>query len=353
MAIHIEKSDRAKPFRARVKVPGMKRVSKSFEKKSDARIWAEAKQRELTVLALVPTLGYERHTVGEAIDLFIKTVLPTRAEESQKQTLNRLQEWQREIGDVRMEDLTGNKVHSVLAPQKNSGATKNRKRGTLSAVCTHFTKAPNQWLMRNPVQDCPRWQEPRKKNREMPQSDFEVIYAEAERRAEEASKTDFNLWNLPLILMLIFVTGIRRAELRRLKVTDLDWNDTSGLLRIEGKDTDADGNREIRFAYIDPDEYGDLLQRMRDIPRGENPYLFAGRNGKPCTISTALKAVKKAVGLEDAGTHWVRHTAISQMARKGFSNVDLQKFSGHKTLAMLDKYVHSDEDDIRRIMAQR
>lgn len=187
----------------------------------------------------------------------------------------------------------------------------------------------------------------------MPQSDFEVIYAEAERRAEEASKTDFNLWNLPLILMLIFVTGIRRAELRRLKVTDLDWNDTSGLLRIEGKDTDADGNREIRFAYIDPDEYGDLLQRMRDIPRGENPYLFAGRNGKPCTISTALKAVKKAVGLEDAGTHWVRHTAISQMARKGFSNVDLQKFSGHKTLAMLDKYVHSDEDDIRRIMAQR
>ena len=58
-----------------------------------------------------------------------------------------------------------------------------------------------------------------------------------------------------------------------------------------------------------------------------------------------LKACRKA-GITGLNLHDLRHEALSRMAEKGLSILELKAIGGHKTVEMLSKYVRLNPDDL-------
>ncbi len=78
-----------------------------------------------------------------------------------------------------------------------------------------------------------------------------------------------------------------------------------------------------------------------------NPYYFPG-NKDYLKINQAHKIFKKAcckLGITGASTHSLRRTALTQMHKKGVPLRTIQKISGHKSLAALQKYLEVSEED--------
>ena len=350
MSIHIEKNDRKKPFRARVKVAGMKKLSKSFATKSAAREWAKEMERTLTASRFSPSLMQKDRLLVHAIDIYIRDVLPTKSENSQQQTLNRLNEWTRLLGDTKLIEITGTKIHHILDKQDNQGPTKNRKLGTLSAVLTYFTKAPNQWLTSNPCHDVLRWKENDNRTRTFTDAEFDLLFEEALKRSLSADWWQKSKLQLPLYLRLLRETGIRRSESRGILVRDVEWDDM--FVTIKGKDRDKQTGEPIKRLTIISDELKrDLAEMVEREKLTPSDYLFTGKLGKHTDFDHLFAEIRSQFGLDgpQLGFHCIRHTAITAMSRKTSDIYKLKLFSGHKTTAMLDVYVNNDKDDVRAL----
>lgn len=350
MSWRVEKVDRKKPFRGWVTVSGMKRVTKSFEKKSEATQWASELHRVLEANRFTPTIMLNDRLLEDAIDIYIDEVLPTMSEESQQQTLNRLKEWKRMLGKTRMLDITGTKIHYLLDKQTCQGPTKNRKLGTLSAVITYFTKAPNQWLTSNPCHDVLRWKENDNRTRTFTDQEFDTLYQDALRCSQGAAWWMKSQLQLPLYLRLLRETGIRRAESRRIRVKHMDWED--GFLKVQGKDKVKEtGKRVERLTIVSDELRADLAKMVEDENLTPDDPLFKGKLGKCTDFDHHFADIRKRHGLEGAqlGFHCIRHTAITAMSRKTQDIYKLKMFSGHKTTAMLDVYVNNNKDDVKAL----
>lgn len=345
MSTYVGKRNRNKPWRAEVKIEGMEKISKSFHTKSEAKDWAHKTEATLMASRFTPGLLAKERTVGEAIEIYIRDELPKKSENSQQQTRNRLDEWKARLGTMRMIEVTGTKVFNILDRQQNQGPTKNRKLGTLSAVMTHFTKAPNQWLTHNPCHDVSRWPENDNRTGTFKPDEWTLIMAAATKFAKSASAISHAQRQMPLYLRFLYETGVRRAESRRIEVTDIDWYDNT--VKIKGKDRDKrTGLPVIRWSVISDELAADLKAEI-DQRSDDCKWLWQGRNGKPCTFDNHFKIIRKQCDLyrDDLGFHAIRHTAITEMSEQTQDIYTLKQFSGHKTTAMLDVYVNPDAKD--------
>jgi site-specific recombinase XerD len=350
MSINIRKTDRKKPYRAEVKVSGMNKTSKSFMTQGEAREWGMEMERTLKANRFTPSLMNKDRLLVHAIDIYIEQVMPTKSKGSQQQTLNRLNEWKRMLGATRMIEITGTKIHYLLDKQTCQGPTKNRKLGTLSAVMTYFTKAPNQWLTENPCHKVLRWLENDNRTRTFTDQEFETLYQDALSCSQGAAWWQKSRLQLPLYLRLLRETGIRRGESRRICVKHMDWED--GFLKIQGKDIVKEtGNHVERLTIVSDELRADLAKMVEDENLTSDDPLFKGKLGKCTDFDHHFADIRKRHGLEGAqlGFHCIRHTAITAMSRKTQDIYKLKMYSGHKTTAMLDVYVNNDKDDVKAL----
>ena len=342
----ISRSDK---YRAAVQVPGFKKQYKTFAKKSEAKKWATDLERTLKRNSFSPESTAETVLVADAINIYIRDVTPTKAESNRKDETNKLNEWIRHIGAMRLIDLTADHIFTVLQKQKNQGPTKNRKLGTLSAVMTYFTKAPHRWLENNPCHDVKRWPENPGRDRILTAAEWDTLIQCADERAAAARSEDIAMRQLPIFLRLLYWTGCRKGEALRLTVGDVNWS--NGITILTGKAKNKVTGEQIKRPTKLSEE---LLEMLSSYDRGDSDLLFPGRLGNACSFRSAFDDVLEITGLENVGFHTLRHTAITEFARKCNGDiVKLQKFSGHLTLSMLNRYIHTDEDDIHSLFDER
>jgi integrase len=142
-----------------------------------------------------------------------------------------------------------------------------------------------------------------------------------------------------LILELFIYTGIRRAELRQIRVEDLDLGRRRLLIR-HGK-----GNKE-RIVYLTDG----LVKSLKVFSAGRTGGpLFKGRNGGPLSeraINYVVSRVAEAAGLQtpnpryrNVGPHLLRHSFARNWKVAGGSLETLRRILGHASLkTTLDLY---------------
>ncbi len=144
------------------------------------------------------------------------------------------------------------------------------------------------------------------------------------------------------VMELLYATGIRRGELERLAVADVDFG--SGLLRVAlGK-----GNKERLVplseraaAWIEKylEEVRPRLLRGRD-----DGILFLGRFGRPLQAGQLGKLTREYViasGIPKEGScHMFRHTLATLMLEGGADIRYVQQMLGHATIATTEIYTH-------------
>jgi integrase/recombinase XerD len=142
------------------------------------------------------------------------------------------------------------------------------------------------------------------------------------------------------MLMTLYATGVRRAELSRLKVEDIDSQRMIVHIR-QGK-----GNRD-RDVPLTPK----LLKTLREYWQWMKPktYLFPGmvnnwRADRPltpkCVWSAVQDAAKRAGITKRVSPHTLRHSWATHLLENGTDLRTIQMLMGHADLRATSVYLH-------------
>ncbi|WP_191240957.1 tyrosine-type recombinase/integrase [Deinococcus ficus] len=144
------------------------------------------------------------------------------------------------------------------------------------------------------------------------------------------------------LLALFLDTGLRAAEVARLRMADVNWD--TGTLRVDGKTgpgTVAFGRHTLRL----------LRRYVTHARKTTDPHLFVF-DGKPLTsasLSRWAKRLGQRAGLgDDIGCHTFRRTFATMCVANGMDFFALQRAMRHATPAMTQRYVNLDVSHVRR-----
>ncbi len=330
MAVSISKrrrADKTLRYRAQVRVPGHRHVSKTFSRRKAAQDWARKEEDRLRALAPGSALNRK---VSEAIARYRKEQLPKL--KSRRVREAHLDWWDDQIGDLTLAQLTPAHIADALQllempdepdDKPRSPATINRYHSTLGAVFQSASKRWH-WLPSNPSRDVMRHEEGKGRARWLDDD---------ERNALLASCKESNWDGLYPLVLLALATGARRSEL-----TGLTWDRVD--LKVGTAFLEATKSGERRTLPI----RGPALTELRNyakVRRMDSNFVFPSLDGRKAFSFRPYweRAVRRAE-LEDFRFHDLRHTTASYLAMNGASLIEIADVLGHKTLEMVKRYAH-------------
>ncbi len=161
--------------------------------------------------------------------------------------------------------------------------------------------------------------------------------------------TDFESIRNQLMINLFYQTGIRRAELIGLKISDVDL--AEGKIKVLGK-----RNKE-RIIPVSK-ELTELIKTY--LQEKENYFdkttcetLFVTAKGKPMYPKLVYDVVKKALSLvstnKKKSPHVLRHSFATHMLNHGADLNAIKELLGHANLSATQIYTHNSFEKLKRV----
>jgi site-specific recombinase XerD len=146
------------------------------------------------------------------------------------------------------------------------------------------------------------------------------------------------------IMELLYASGIRRAEVARIDVNDVDLR--ARTIRIFGK-----GKKE-RMVVINRAATAAIQAYLGVRPRSNDPALFLGRWGRrlsPRHIWQIFRDIYMMSGLDHlASPHTMRHSFATHLLESGVDLVTIQQLLGHESVGTTQIYTNISMDHKRR-----
>jgi integrase/recombinase XerD len=164
-----------------------------------------------------------------------------------------------------------------------------------------------------------------------------ILSQEEVARLIDAANTPFRR----VLLMTLYATGLRRAELTHLKITDIDSQRM--VLHVRG----GKGRRD-RDVMLSPRLLDELRQHWQRLRRKPSIWLFPGRkdhgSDKPIETKTVWHACRKAsqrAGIhKNIHPHTLRHCFATHLLEAGADLRTIQMLLGHQDLEETTIYLH-------------
>lgn len=144
-----------------------------------------------------------------------------------------------------------------------------------------------------------------------------------------------------LIIEIMFETGMRIAEITKLKVADFRGQ----RIQFIGK------GRKLREVYIKRETLKKVQGFIKDC-KIKNSLWGKTLNGEPPTSSTIRKKLKEAflkVGFEDFYPHALRHSFATNLQCKGATVAEIKEMMGHANIATTERYLHGFDGKLREL----
>ena len=154
-----------------------------------------------------------------------------------------------------------------------------------------------------------------------------------------------------LIVLILYTTGIRRAELLSLRIGNID--PMRGTLRVTGK---GDKMREIPLVSSTTQEISLYLQAAESMAgkdRHSADPLLITEKGRPLYPEYVERAVKEELGAAQIpgrkSPHVLRHSLATALLDQGADLEAIKEMLGHANLAATEVYTHN---SVERLKAQ-
>ncbi len=166
---------------------------------------------------------------------------------------------------------------------------------------------------------------------------------------EEEWSDDYNNVRARTIIILLYETGMRRAELRGLNDQDIDFE--AHQLKVTGK---RNKQRLIPFG----EELGEELKhyvevRDKSVERQETEAFFLSRNGTRVTENQIYKDVKynlsRVTMMKKRSPHVLRHSFATAMLNHDAGLESVRRLLGHESLETTQIYTHTTFEQLRRV----
>ena len=167
-----------------------------------------------------------------------------------------------------------------------------------------------------------------------------ILSQEEVARLIDAASTPFHR----TLLMTLYGTGTRRAELTHLKVTDIDSQRM--VVHVQGGK-----GRKDRDVMLSPKLLQELREHWRRLRRKPNKWLFPGNRqhsgDKPITTKVVWQACREAAkraGIKkNLHPHTLRHCFATHLLEQGADLRTIQLLLGHSDLKETSVYLHLSE----------
>ena len=163
---------------------------------------------------------------------------------------------------------------------------------------------------------------------------------------ENHSLDDFRAVRDITLIKLLYSTGIRRAELINLKVTDIDFYNEQ--LKVLGKRNKERIIPLLEEMLVQLKEYLSLRVEITD---NKVLTLFVTKSGKktyPSLVYRIINAYFSRVSTKvKKSPHILRHTFATQLLNEGADLNGIKELLGHASLASTQVYVHNDINKLK------
>ncbi len=330
-------------YRVMVRIKGADPQQATFERKTDAKLWAQQTEAAIREGRHFKTAEAKKHTLGDLVDRYIRDVLPNKKKCIQRQGTQLLW-WKEQIGSRLLADVTP----ALIGEQRDKllrGITRRGKLRTpattvryMAALSHAFSIAVREWgwLEDSPMRKVVKPKEPRGRVR--------FLSPDERSRLLEACKKSSNPL-LYTIVVLALSTGMRKSELMNLRWKDIDFSRNRILLE-ETKNGERGSVPLVGHAL-------EVIKQLDRIRRIDTDLLFPSRENprKPIDIRRPWENALKAAGIKDFLFHCCRHSFASELAMNGASLVDIQNLLRHKQISVTTRYSHLTEDHTTSVVA--
>jgi integrase len=321
-------------FRVLVRLKGYPAQSATFDRKTDAKKWAQQTESAIREGRHFKTAEAKKHTLGEMIDRYLRDVLPHRKKGQQKQK-SLLEWWKEALGPYALAEVTPALIAECRDQLLNGTTYRGTQRSPatvvryMAALSVVFNLAVNEWewLEVSPMAKVKKPKEPRGRVRFLDQE-------ERERLLDACHKSRSRL--LYPIVVLAISSGMRQGE-----ILGLTWKDVDFIRRrVVLHETKNDERRAVPVTGL----AHELLQELSKVRRIDSHLVFPGNNPeKPVDFRHDWEKALKEAKIEDFRFHDLRHTAASYLAMNGATLAEIAEVLGHKTLQMVKRYAHLSE----------
>jgi len=141
------------------------------------------------------------------------------------------------------------------------------------------------------------------------------------------------------VVELLLQTGIRIGELRRLKLSDVEFgeNDKPGKIRIAPW-----GKNPERTIPLNKPAQEALKRYLKVRPKTKEETIFVTKTGRPFlirNIRTTINRYFKIAGIENAKVNDLRHTFVATHLSRGVPLTTVSRLAGHRRLTTTEKYL--------------
>lgn len=186
------------------------------------------------------------------------------------------------------------------------------------------------------VPSSPRWSQ-----RTLPQAlepgELRAVLATCDRRTS-VGRRDF------AVLLLLSRLGLRACEVAALRLDDVDWK--AGEIMIRGK------GRSLSRLPLPVDvghAMASYLRRARREPATRSVFRACRAPYRSLTSSAAIAIARtalRAAGVDRGGAHRLRHTAATQMLRRGASLTEIAQVLRHRHVNTTAIYAKVDRNSL-------
>ncbi len=322
-------------FRVQVRLKGHPMQTATFERKTDAKRWAQQTEAAIREGRYFKTVEAKRRTLADMVDRFDENELPKIPRSSQI-IGPQLQWWKNQIGYLALADVTP----AVIAEQRDrlhrEGTDRKKDIGPstvnryLTALSIAFSAAVKEWGWMDDT--------PMRKVKKLPEPKGRVRFLDDDERSRllSACKASNNTHLYPIVILALS-TGGRKTE-----ITGIRWRDVDLTRNVITLHDTKNGERRALALAGHAREAIEEMARVRHI---HTDLLFPAEKSanKPTNIRYAWEEALKAADIEDFHFHDLRHSCASYLAMNGASLAEIAEVLGHKTLQMVKRYAHLSE----------
>ncbi len=313
-------------WQVQIRRKGIKPISKSFHKKADAQTWSREQEREVDRLSL--QYNPEKLKKTTWAELLIKyrdsVVINKKSISSETALINGYMKREPDTASLSLIYIKPFHFHEYRDKRLKTvkPATVAREIGLFHHI---FKTAKSNWglpIDKNPLADVRKPKIYNRRDRRLKASEYLCLL--------RSMKYTRNIYILPIIKVALH-TGMRRGEILNIQRNHINFKKCTLFI----PDTKTGYSREIPIS-----------KKVRNILN-----LHITKQDKLFPISAnsfqlAWQRILKRSEITNLHFHDLRHEAISRFFEKGLTIPEVALISGHRSYAMLARYVHLKAEDI-------
>ena len=228
-------------------------------------------------------------------------------------------------------------VMELMGPRKYTPVSVRRK---IAALRAYFTLQKREGRRAdNPAQDVPPPKAPKRLPHVMSESEVGKLL-----RTRVAGKSDEQRLRDVAMMELLYASGIRRAELVGLNLSDVDLD--RRLMRVVGK-----GNKQ-RTVFINRAAADAIRSYLGVRPRSADEALFLSRRKTRLSHRQAWVVFREFAQLSGLAKHVtphvMRHSFATHLLENGADLMTIKELLGHESLSTTQIYTNVSLEHMRR-----